>query len=364
MLRRHHIIRRRLADPLVRVLIVLQCLATMPEPAAAAQSAGPAPAAQAKQPSKKADGVPPSPEPETPVAVNRTRPAVTEPDLTVRFDETPSSVDLARAYVLPIPLRPVGGLPSLQENRDLGRALEAFASSRSARMLEEFAARYPQSPWRPSLLVNLGKLKWQEGYFSRAAGLWDEAWQLTKDGTERAVRDLADIAVSEWLTHAMTFGQTDALQKKLDEIGRRPIRGSAGNKVTEAREGLWQLTNHHEMAVYSGPEALKSLMSVTGKNNPRAIKQIDAYQPAHMGTSLVALRDLAKEAGVALEMRFVGDMMEIPVPSIVHLKSEHFSAVIAARDNGFVLRDPALGGARCAMKEAATSSCLPRRALR
>ena len=344
MLRRHHILRRRLADPLVRVLIVLQCLATMPEPAAAAQSAGPAPAAQAEQPSKKADAVPPSPEPETPVAVNRRRPAVTAPDLTVRFDETPSSVDLARAYVLPIPLRPVDGLPSLQENRDLGRALEAFASSRSARMLEEFAARYPQSPWRPSLLVNLGKLKWREGYFSRAAGLWDEAWHLTKDGTERAVRDLADIAVSEWLTHAMTFGQVDALQKKLDEIGRRPIRGSAGNKVTEAREGLWQLTNHHEMAVYSGPEALKSLMSVTGKNNPRAIKQVDAYRPAHMGTSLVALRDLADEAGVALEMRFVDDMMEIPVPSIVHLKSEHYSAVIATRENGFVLRDPALGG--------------------
>jgi RHS repeat-associated protein len=192
--------------------------------------------------------------------------------------------------------------------------------------------------------VNLGKLKWQEGYFSRAAAMWDEAWQLTKDSTERGGRDLADIAVSEWLTGAMTFGQVDKLQRRLDEIGRRSIGGPAGNKVTEAREGLWQLTNHHEMAVYSGPEALKALMSVTGKSTPRAFKQIDTYQPPHMGTSIVALRDLAKEAGVDLEMRFVEDATEIPVPSIVHLKSEHYSAVIATRDNVFVLRDRALGG--------------------
>jgi RHS repeat-associated protein len=341
MLRRHHLLRRRLADPLVRVLVLLQCLATMPLPAAAQSTVAPA---ASSQPSKRAEAAEASPEPETPVTVNRTPPAVTAPDLTVRFEETPSSVDLARAHVLPIPLRPAGGLPSLQENRDLGRALEAFASSRSTRMLEEFAARYPRSPWRPSLLVNLGKLKWREGYFSRAAGLWDEAWQLTKDGTERAVRDVADIALSEWLTHAMTFGQVSALQQKLDEVGQRAIGGQAGNKVTEAREGLWQLTNHHEMAVYSGPEALKALLSVTRAGAPKAIQQIDAYHPVHEGTSLAALQRLAQEASVALEMRFIEDATQIPVPSIVHLKSEHYSAVIATRNDAFVLRDPALGG--------------------
>jgi YD repeat-containing protein len=85
-------------------------------------------------------------------------------------------------------------------------------------------------------------------------------------------------------------------------------------------------------------------MSVTRTSTPKALEQIKAYHPPHEGTSLVGLRDLAQEAGIALEMRVVDDPSDIPVPAIVHLKSEHYSAVIATRNEGFVLRDPALGG--------------------
>ncbi|HVQ13167.1 MAG TPA: cysteine peptidase family C39 domain-containing protein, partial [Vicinamibacterales bacterium] len=279
-----------------------------------------------------------------PVVPNRTRPKVTPPNLTVEFGETPSTEELIHARVLPTPLQPVGGEPGTEENRALARALETFAQTRSSAALEGFLNTYRVSVWRPALLINVGRLKWQEGFFSRAAGYWDEAWTLTKDSTDRFVRDLAEVALAEWLTQATTFGQVEALQRRLDELGTRAIGGTAGNKVSEAREGLWQLTHHHEMATFSGPEALKAVLAVAGKDSASARKTIGAYQPPHEGTSLIALQELGRSAGLQLEMRFVTDSTEVPVPSIVHLKSQHYSAVIARRDGAVILRDPALGG--------------------
>ncbi|HEU4691006.1 MAG TPA: RHS repeat-associated core domain-containing protein, partial [Vicinamibacterales bacterium] len=283
-------------------------------------------------------------EEETPKAPNRSLPTVKAPVLAVQFDEWPSTDDLVRARVLPTPLRPAGGVPGPDENRALARTLEQFAQAPSAVVLEQFLAKYPVSPWRAAILVNVGQLFWRDGYFSRAARSWDEAWMLAKDSTERSVRDLADDALAEWLTQAMTFGQVDALQRRLDEVATRAIGGPAGNKVNNAREGLWQLTNHHEMALFSGPEALKAVLAVTKKESARAHKVIAEYHPPHEGTSLVALQELSRRADLPLEMRFVADANEIPVPSIVHLKSDHYSAVVARGEGSVMLRDPALGG--------------------
>jgi YD repeat-containing protein len=46
------------------------------------------------------------------------------------------------------------------------------------------------------------------------------------------------------------------------------------------------------------------------------------------------------------------------VPSIIHLHSQHFSALVARRGDGYLVRDPALGGDRvlsaAALEEEAT----------
>ena len=43
-------------------------------------------------------------------------------------------------------------------------------------------------------------------------------------------------------------------------------------------------------------------------------------------------------------MRHVAQPLELPVPAVVHLKSEHYSAVVERKDGAYVLRDLALGG--------------------
>jgi hypothetical protein len=108
--------------------------------------------------------------------------------------------------------------------------LERFAESGLAATLEGFLNSYPTSPWRAVVLVNLGRLQWREGYFSRAARSWDDAWVLTRDSTDRGVRELAEVALAEYLTQAMTFGQVEALQRRLEEVDTRAIGGTVGTK--------------------------------------------------------------------------------------------------------------------------------------
>lgn len=68
------------------------------------------------------------------------------------------------------------------------------------------------------------------------------------------------------------------------------------------------------------------------------------YHPPVSGTTLVDLRRVSKEAGMDLEMVHIAPVGEIPVPSIVHLRSQHYSAIVGVKDGKYIVRDPGLGG--------------------
>ncbi|MGE4223712.1 MAG: cysteine peptidase family C39 domain-containing protein [Vicinamibacterales bacterium] len=136
----------------------------------------------------------------------------------------------------------------------------------------------------------------------------------------------------------------NALEARVKELEGYAISGSAGTKVEAAREGLWILLNAHEKAIFSGPTALNSLMDQVGTPNPTSRDLLKAYEPAHRGTTLEALGDLARRTGLRVAARHVERAAEIPVPSVVHLRSDHYTTLIERRDGSYVFRDPALGG--------------------
>jgi len=285
------------------------------------------------------------PTPAKKIEPNRTVPSVTPPVFAVRFSDTPLAEEITRARVLPEPLQPVASTPTISDNRAVARALTAFAaSSPNVSPLEDFITENPDSPWKASVLTNLGVLRFNAGYYSRAARYWDEAWTLAKDHTDPSSRSVADFAVAEWLTEATAFGNVDGMQARFAEIEGRPIFGAAATKVSKAREGLSLLVTHHELATFSGPEALKALIGAMGKRSPTGTQSIGHYHPGHDGTSLTTLRELGMHAGVSLSMRFISKINDLPLPAIVHLKSNHYSAVIARNGNAYTLRDPILGG--------------------
>jgi RHS repeat-associated protein len=286
----------------------------------------------------------PSPEPRAP---NRRVPNVAPLDLNVHFGDLPTAAAITRAHILPQPLLPVGGPPSTDDNRAIGAALEFYAGAgriAGRARLEDFAHSQASSPWRASLMANLGTLCWQEGYFSRAAAYWDGAWQLAKNGKDPLSRAVADFAVGEFLEQATAFGQVDALESHLKELDGRPAAGTAANKVNLAREGLWTLVNKHEAATFSGPAALGVLLPMVKSRKTNAAATLSAYKADHHGTTLTALQQLAEQAGMPLEMRYVSQIDAIPIPSVVHLRSQHYAAVIGRENGAYVVRDVALGG--------------------
>lgn len=334
---------------IVRVLVLAQIAGALPQLALAqtparARTAVRAPRAAA--PPAPTPVVPTAVTPAKPIVPNRTVPAVTPPDLTVAFGASPSTEALMRKIILPELLSPVG-TPTLDDNRAVARALEALAAKGMAdgvAELERFVQASEGNPWRASVLANLGTLRARDGYFTRAAGYWAEAWRLTRDREDPHARQVADYAIGEALHQAMTFGQVSQLRAMLTEVERRPVRGAAATRVGLAREGLWILENKHETAIFSGPEALKALLTETGRLTTTARDTIAAYTPGHEGTTLVALRALGQQAGVSLRMRRVEDLTTLALPAIVHLKTEHFTTAVKRFEDGSVLlHDSAIG---------------------
>ena len=99
------------------------------------------------------------------------------------------------------------------------------------------------------------------------------------------------------------------------------------------------------MATFSGPEALKSYLGVRPTATPEQSRTtIVTYHPPVSGTTLRDLQGLAQSAAMDLEMVHLAPIGEIPVPSIVHLRSQHYSAIVGEKDGRYIVRDPGLGG--------------------
>ncbi len=280
------------------------------------------------------------------VRVNRTVPTVTAPALSTTFSETPTTDEIKAARFFTEPLVPLGAEPSEAENVAIGRALEAFvarANREDASALLAYLDAYPATPWRASLVANIATLYARNGYFSRASALWEQAWNLAKTASDPAGQAVADFAVAHWLQQATVFGQVERLQARLAEIGERDIRGPAGALVTAAREGLDFLMKHHDKATFSGPEAVKALAASRGVDRPDVLERIRTYRSPHEGTPLADVHRLAVDAGLTVRMLYATRVTDIPVPSIVHLRSEHFSALVARTGDRILVRDPAFG---------------------
>ena len=97
--------------------------------------------------------------------------------------------------------------------------------------------------------------------------------------------------------------------------------------------------------MFSGPEALKMYLTVAPTATlEKSVRTIAAYHPSMEGTRIHELRDLAASAGLRLEVVHAAPVGEIPVPSVVHFRSQHYAAIVAMEGDTYVLRDPSLGG--------------------
>lgn len=243
------------------------------------------------------------------------------------------------------------GPTTREEDAALATAIAAFRNpataaadfTDSAKPFEAFLAAHPASAWRTAILTNLGLGYYHAGYFSRATLAWEQAWAAGRGATAAQPKALADRAFGELVRMHARVGHAKELEALFADAGDRAISGSATEMVTGAHEGLWMFRNDWGVAYLCGPKALQNLLAAL-KVEPDRIAALDKVRSGPHGFTFAQVSQLADEAGLQHRVVHRAPGQDVPVPSIVNWKVQHFAAIVGEQDGRYHLKDPTFGG--------------------
>jgi RHS repeat-associated protein len=290
---------------------------------------------------------------QTSVIPNRSVPAVEPPAASLKFSDNPTTEEIFRAHIFQEPLVPVGGVPTAQESAALANALLAYARRSGPDdflALTGFLKRHPQSPWKAALLTDLGLEYYNTAHFSLAIDAWRQAWAFSTNATNRKAEAVVDRAFGELINMDARLGRMDEMQTLLKSVEKRPMLGPAAERVVEAREALWSMQNQPEISFRCGPLALRSIriaLNKDGSSDAEILKSASTQQ----GCSLSQVADLSQKIGLNLQPAFRNNG-DFAVPSVVHWKVGHYTALVRKEGNLYELQDPTFGNKTWATKEA------------
>jgi RHS repeat-associated protein len=283
------------------------------------------------------------------VKVNRAVPRVEPPKPGLGFSANPTTQEIFRARVFEEPLVPIGGEPSADENAALAAALIGYAKRKGPDdfgSLTDYLATHPESPWRAALLTDIGLEYYYTAHYSLALEAWEQAWPLAKNATDAPGKAIADRAAGELAYMYARLGRMTDLNALLKSVEGRRVVGAATEKITGAREGLWNMQHKPEISFKCGPYALQKILlsdhRLLASSPTNAMMEIFNSASTQQGCSLPQVAQLSKRAGLNYQMAFRagGDFM---VPSVVHWKVGHYAAMVRQEGDRFLLQDPTFG---------------------
>ena len=264
------------------------------------------------------------------------------------------------ARIFSEPLVAIGSATTDEGTAALNQALAKFAASKSAgqsdwNALTSFLTAQPQSPWRVSLLLNLGDEYYQNGYFSRALEAWRQSWEAGKSATDRTGQAVANRAVAQLLRMLCRLGRLEDVKNLLAEVKDRTFRGSTAEMVATARESLWMMENHPEKTYRCGPHALERILLYTrpGEATPMAVVQSTS---STNGIPLVDVAALAKAVGLKYRMAKRNGVAGLQLPAVAHWRVNHYGAILKHEGGRYLLDDPTFGNGLLWVSEDALDS--------
>jgi len=261
--------------------------------------------------------------------------------------DPPKDSDIFRSQGFEEPLVPVGKQTTLAENLALGSAIEEYKKRTDQddhSAILRFLIDFPNSPWRPALLTNLGLRYRRTGWFLKALAAWREAWALSKKDKSRLGKALADRAVGELAELTARLGRSEEAEAILKDISDRPLIGPATEKVTAAREGVWMMHHEPENAFKCGPFALARIQASTKPGLCPNPKILETPSSDH-GMSLDQVCNLSRELGMKFQMARRVPGSKVLIPSVVHWKAKHYAALLKESQDQYLIEDPTFGGA-------------------
>jgi RHS repeat-associated protein len=261
------------------------------------------------------------------------------------FSPNPTTQEFVLARLFEAPLTPIGADPTPAENAALATALMDY-SRRSGpddfASLTGFLEAYPHSPWNAALLTNLGLEYYNTGHYSKTLEVLIRAWAHAKDAVDLKGQAVAARAVGELANMYARLGRMSELDVLLQSIADRVLTGSSTEKITGAREGLSNMRTRPEISFRCGPLALHQIKQLVDLENP-GTDLIYASCSTQQGFSLSQVAELSNELGLNFQMAFREQDTTFIVPSVVHLKLDHYAAVIREEGDRYLLQDPTFG---------------------
>jgi len=260
------------------------------------------------------------------------------------FSKPPTWQDVSHAMVFEEPLVPIGK-PTAKETGALAKALDAYVTAGKLEDLgpvEDFLRTHPASHWRLTLLVNAGLVHRHVGRVTQALRMWEAAWELGKGFQDPQGKALTHRALGELLETSAGLGRQDQLERWIQAAEGRDLSGPVTEKLSSAKESLVYMKFGPDEAFRCGPTALAYLKAAEA---PMAFvdPRLDTMRSSEQGTQLAMNLRWAEDFGLKLQMAQRISGFVVPVPSVLHFRTGHFAAAMAARDGRILVQDPFLG---------------------
>jgi RHS repeat-associated protein len=285
------------------------------------------------------------PPPAPRVTANRKLPEMVAAPPGLQASESPTDDQIIQPHIFAEPLAPVGKTTA-QDNRELTQALVGFlhrANGDDYSSLTQYLADHPQSPWRASLLADLGVIWLHEGQYSKALTAWQEAWQLAKDATDVRAKTVADRTVGELLNLDASLGRQEELGTLLNEIQGRKLNSAVSEKIVRARESYWVMQNYPERAFRCGPMALSFIRADLHPGTPMDTRNMGS-RATSQGLNLSSVCDLANQLGLNFQMATRQPGSKMILPAVVHWKVGHYAALVKMVNGKYLVQDPTTHG--------------------
>ncbi|MHB8521579.1 MAG: RHS repeat-associated core domain-containing protein [Limisphaerales bacterium] len=217
---------------------------------------------------------------------------------------------------------------AVQPGPDVGAQRRAIEIELDAE-LESFLATNPDSAYGPGVRLFLGRIYQLRCAYLMAMDHDQQVWQRLNGSQDSAAKQMAAEASSRLAKPLVLTGRLDefdSLQAELQRTGL-PLGGD-GRWALEMR--AWT-RKHPEESFKCGLYCLDQLGRLT-QNGEFRPKDITETLSSLNGFTAAELVNIGTKAGLRVRAALLADTNTLPVPSIVHLRSEHF--VILSEQRG------------------------------
>lgn len=203
--------------------------------------------------------------------------------------------------------------------------------------IKDWLQRYPQSRWADSLRYQQATYRFSRGYFPEASEQMHSLWtNLKNEPTGTGAHTLANEVAAKLLDANFSATKVDQLRTLVEQLEEREINGVINGKCIRAKEAIWYLEHSGAESVLCGPLALNAIAHNLGKTYK--VPFLGQITPDYIETGL-PLSELAVFAKnnyglepLAVQRKDSG--AAIPVPSVAHLKDDHYYAVLERSESG------------------------------